>query len=93
MNVDQWLSKLKINSNIKDSVKTLIIFPPYWYSAATKTVASDIRTHILSFSCAALKSGVFKEVWVGAMPDQNSEMAGDNRHFLTNTLNYTQYSC
>lgn len=93
MNVDRWLSKLKRNSNIEDSVKTLIIFPPYWYSAATKTLASDIRTHFFSFSCAALKSGVFKDVWVGAMPDQNSKMAEDNRHFLTNTLNYTNFNC
>ena len=93
INVERWLSKLKKNPTIRGSVKTLIIFPPYWYSAASKTLASDIRAHFSAFSCSALKSGVFKNVWVGRIPDQNIKMAEDNRHFLTNTLNYTKLNC
>ena len=34
-NIERWLADLRKNRAIKDSVKTLVIFFPYWYSAAS----------------------------------------------------------
>ena len=92
-NIKRWLADLRNNGAIKDSVKTLVIFPPYWYAAASKIRKNQIRRHFLSFSCAAVKSGVFRDIWIGSLPSEKTKMAEDNRHFLSGTLGYNKYDC
>jgi len=92
-NIERWLVDLRNNGAIKDSAKTLVIFPPYWYSAASKTRKNQIRKHFLSFGCAAFKSGVFKDIWIGDLPSEKTKMAEDNRHYLSGALSYNKFDC
>ena len=93
VNIERWLAEIRNNGAIKDSLKTLIIFPPYWYSAASKIHKNQIRKHFLSFSCAAVKSGDFKDIWIGNLPSEKTKMAEDNRHYLSGGLSYNKFDC
>tara|TARA_X000000950_G_C13838518_1_gene629182 strand:+ start:583 stop:1509 length:927 start_codon:yes stop_codon:yes gene_type:complete len=92
-NIERWLVDLRNNAAIKGAVKTLVIFPPYWYSAASKIRKNQIRKHVVSFGCAAVKSGVFKDIWIGSLPSEKTKMAEDNRHYLSGGLSYNKFDC
>ena len=93
VNIESWLADFRNNGAIKDSVKTLVIFPPYWYSVASKIRKNQIREHFLSFGCAAVKSGVFKDIFIGSLPSEKTKLAEDNRHYLSGGLSYNKFDC
>ena len=64
-NIERWLVDLRNNGAIKDAAKTLVIFPPYWYSAASKIRKNQIRANIFYLLAAQQSPSVFKDIWIG----------------------------
>ena len=92
-NIQDWLSDLQ-KSEVKTSAElSLMLYPPYWYLGASRKAKKKISQDYKSLACKAHLSGIFTKVYVSALPDDNTKLADDNRHFLSGEINFRKYTC
>ena len=78
---------------IEASSRILVLFPPYWSIDAVEEQKSKIKRDYHSFACTVFERGVFNKIIYSELPENQNVLADDNRHFLTGTLVFNQYTC
>ena len=91
--IDDWLSKLRISELQLASSKHFILYPPYWYAGTGEIFQKKVHKDYFGLACKVFKAEIFDRVLVSELPRENTKFASDNRHFLSGTLTYREYSC
>jgi hypothetical protein len=91
--IDNWLYNLN-SSEIKFAAfKHFVLYPPYWYVGAGDRLKAKIESDYFALACKAEFANIFDSIFVAQLPDENTELAADNRHFLSGALTFRKFSC
>ena len=92
-NIQSWLLGLQ-KSEVKNAKQLhLVLYPPYWFIGASQRAKKEISHDYMSLACKAHLSGIFNTVFVSALPNENTKLAEDNRHFLSGEIIFQKYAC
>ena len=92
-NIQGWLLGLQKSEVTNAGELNLMLYPPYWYLGASQRAKKRISRDYTSLACIAYLSGIFATVYVSSLPDEQTKLAEDNRHFLTGEMKFQKYTC
>ena len=93
INTLNWLTGVSQSKLMEARVRTLILFPPYWYITASDAQKLEITNDYHMFACNILEANIFHKILYAKLPEDENVLTKDNRHFRAGALDYLPYTC